>query len=1235
MRVYLFLSLLLISRIELHAQINCSNWLKVVDRNDVVRIGDLDVSGDKITVEAMFNRTMPLGIDLSGGDLVSKHQGAQDCNYLLRANQAEITTTSGYYGAAADCGLELNKTFHCALVYDGATLKFYRNGFLMKSTPATGNLILNDWQTTIGDYAASPPGAQENMTGYINEVRIWNVARTQQELRDHMNTSLANPNSQTGLLAYYTFDNLQNKQGDIQWDGVLGGNALINETNPTCSDFLADSCSIPPVDPIIASFLLPDTICTNTAISIQNTTIGNGNFKWSFCSASMKSTTPSVQNLGNTGGVLSKPTSIDIIKSGNNFYGFLLNADATLARLEFGNDLSNIPAIINLGNLSGSLPTGGERMQILYNKGNWYGIFITSDIHTGSATGIYKIDFGNDIQNTNPVITSWGNLGSLDHPTGLYIVQDNNEWIGFVVNTATNSMTRFEFGENFDNPPIGINIGGSSELSYPSAFHAIKHNNNWTAFVTNSGGSPPGSSSFLSRLDFGGSLLNAPTILNLGNPSNLIHQPTDIKISSSCDEIIGFVSNGPSNNDVIKLDFNNSPQNIPIITSMGSTGSLNHPYSFSNFVWTAGSIYTFIPNFSNNTLTRIHFNSCDNASISTYNGKHPTEIFYKSPGTFFITLKVNEGFPNESFFCKSVVVLPNIDFSFMQEVCDPSVVNFSSAEPLLNNFQWSFGDGTLNTIELSPQYTYKNYGSYEIELKEEGYCPAKKVIDIDMKIDDIIITPDTTICDQTSKTLRTKKSLAFCWYPVDHLDDPYIPNPITSTPNNITYFFNAVITGDNLLNNTVFTGGASTYPYPTIWQETISVTPNTNYAFSLTSIATWLPNNADLYFVINNREVGNIPTPTGNNTTSYVLWNSGSNTKAFIAIINNNATNNFILEDISFASAFFKTDSVIINVDPLVNTTEDTLICRKSSIQLNTTGAMTYTWTPDIALSNSNIANPIASPENTTKYIVTGTTQFGCVSKDSVTITIKPNPVVSISADTTLCYNSTTQLMATGGISYQWSPELGLDNPFSANPRTKNNHSLLFRVKVTGDNDCTTEDSVRVTILPYPSFASSADQIICGPQQIQLRASGGDNYLWSQGSLFDDPTNEQQVVYPQKTTTYTVNISENLCSFDTTINTTITVLSEAFLNSLPNAFTPNNDGKNDCFGIRHWGSEKVEYFAVYNRWGQIVFETKDPTQCWDGNFKGVPQDSGGYAYIIKATTVCGPITKKGLVMLIR
>ena len=261
--------------------------------------------------------------------------------------------------------------------------------------------------------------------------------------------------------------------------------------------------------------------------------------------------------------------------------------------------------------------------------------------------------------------------------------------------------------------------------------------------------------------------------------------------------------------------------------------------------------------------------------------------------------------------------------------------------------------------------------------------------------DNIILTPDTTICIGINKQLRSIPSLGFCWSPTTYLDNPNSPNPITSTPQNITYYFTAQVTGNNIINNGNFSNGnagfTSDYNYTSnnttegqyfvgtnprtwnaslsactdhtsgngnmllingspavdanVWKQTVTVIPNTNYAFSTWIQALWDPNPAQLQFSINGNTIGNPITaslPTCTWTQFYTTWNSGNNTTAEISIVNKNTLvqgNDFALDDISFAPVTFKRDSVIITVETAsVQARTDTLICEGAQVPLTARG---------------------------------------------------------------------------------------------------------------------------------------------------------------------------------------------------------------------------------------------------------------------------------------------------------
>jgi gliding motility-associated-like protein len=117
-------------------------------------------------------------------------------------------------------------------------------------------------------------------------------------------------------------------------------------------------------------------------------------------------------------------------------------------------------------------------------------------------------------------------------------------------------------------------------------------------------------------------------------------------------------------------------------------------------------------------------------------------------------------------------------------------------------------------------------------------------------------------------------------------------------------------------------------------------------------------------------------------------------------------------------------------------------------------------------------------------------------------------------------------------------------------------------------------------------------------------------------------------------TTYYVEIQEGNC-LSQRVPVMIKVIDETRI-SVPNAFSPNSDGIHDTWGINVLGMLKLSYLKVFNRWGQVVFETKDPARRWDGSLNGNPLPVGTYYWILQGTDLYGkPIIQKGPVLIVR
>ena len=1138
----------------------------------------------------------------------------------------------------------------------------------------------------------------------------------------------------------------------------------------------------PSFSQVTPDFIIPDTVCVNTPITIRNTSVGATSYYWNFCTANL-SNPPTVTDLGNIGGLFSTPVFMDYVSDNGKYYGFVTNHyGGNLIRLDFGNSLLNTPVATNLGNFGGILPIafGNEGIQVVKQNGNWFAIITGGhDVSSSTSPRIVKIEFGTNIANPAPIATNWGNIGNMDFPMDLHLYEDAGRWFGITINSQNNTITRIDFTNSFSNVPVATNLGNIGGLDYPTGIFVTTDKGKWYAFVANQS-ETPGQKSTITRLDFGNSLNNTPTGTNLGKMGGLLYDTRDITILKSCDQTIGFAINGgPSSTNIIRLDFNNDLSSVPVASVAGNLVNGTFPHCISKLFRDKSSVYGFVMKAYSHSLTRLEFAGCINASIPATTQKDPPVFSYDAPGTYNINLTIDDGLPTQQMICKKIVVQAPVpsDFSYEQEICDPLTVRFTNSNTAVSEYQWTLGDGTTVNNTLSPSHQYSAYGNFQVTftvLKNKCTPPVGKIIPLHLGKEDIVLTPDTTICDGVTKQLRSLPSVDVCWYPSIDLSNPRISNPVTSTRQNITYYCTIKKPGPNLVTNGDFeagnTGFTSEYNYKTppninggeyyigensqdwnplmspcldhttgkgkmmivngatipgvrVWYQSIPVKPNTNYAFSI-----WIEtvNNADparLRFTINNQEVGS-PINSGAACTwmqLYTTWNSGNQTTAEIAVVNKSTVfsgNDFGLDDISFTEVTTVYDSVKITVEnPSVNAGADAEICTRASVKLGATGANTWNWSPAAGLSDPAIANPMASPANTTEYTVTGTTIHGCVATDKVTINVIGQPVLDKTPDTLVCNNTPIPLraVANGNYSYSWTPAAALNNASTAKPTIP----LLktptkFYVQITDLKNCITRDSVLVDVRPQPDFRAKLPDAVCYNTSSKFEASGGDTYTWAPADQLDDPHSPTPSVKAISPLKYTVLISEKTCGHDSlvkfaplrinplpntdatkmndincvttsaqllatgavtynwfpasavdnpyrrdpktlvdtttqfivkgtnqfgcTANDTIVVYvtkTGTPIFEIPNAFTPNHDGKNDCFGIGRWPNIKLESLEIYNRWGQKIFHGTKSTDCWDGTFKGKPQNSGEYIYIIKAATFCGPLIRKGVLFLIR
>lgn len=335
-------------------------------------------------------------------------------------------------------------------------------------------------------------------------------------------------------------------------------------------------------------------------------------------------------------------------------------------------------------------------------------------------------------------------------------------------------------------------------------------------------------------------------------------------------------------------------------------------------------------------------------------------------------------------------------------------------------------------------------------------------------------------------------------------------------------------------------------------------------------------------------------------------------------------------------------DTINISVFPKPVTTisKDTSICTGgTAVRLSASGGTNYTWTPTGSLNNPNISSPTATPASSTKYIVTIGYGPNCSVKDSVTLTVISRPAFKLfPKDTAVCAATTVSFNASGGDVYAWQGT-GISNPSISNPVATPAGTTNYSVKIT-NNACAVDTTINTTITvnPIPVVtAGKANDINCANSSSQLTASGALSYIWSPDSTLSNGSISNPIAKPLATATYIVKgTSQNGCSRNDTLTVLVNFANTLSQYLMPNAFTPNGDGLNDCYGITSWGTLQSLQFEIFNRWGQKVFSTTNPSKCWDGRYRNSElAESGVYIYSIKAVNACTTITRSGTFTLIR
>ena len=380
--------------------------------------------------------------------------------------------------------------------------------------------------------------------------------------------------------------------------------------------------------------------------------------------------------------------------------------------------------------------------------------------------------------------------------------------------------------------------------------------------------------------------------------------------------------------------------------------------------------------------------------------------------------------------------------------------------------------------------------------------------------------------------------------------------------------------------------------------------------------------------------------PTINNPTVNITQNT-----SYLLVVNHVCTDS-VTNNITVEPIFANSDSlhIICSDNPVVN-------LKGSS---NGTG-VNYIWSSLSNLGDTLNSSLADSTMNTTQlntyqyYYFQVESNNGCFEKDSTFVVIS-DQTITASPDDFICHLDTVFIHAKNNflpnaMDFYWSPAnaiIGKTDTTSIQvaPLT----DTYYYLSAINDSGCVFKDTVLVEVSkinPQNVTASAMDDSVLFGFSTVINATPptGFLYSWTPKEDIANPDESSSEAAPQQTTTYTLLVTDpqnGTCSYKDEVTIVVYEINcgepDIFI---PNAFSPNSDGENDAYQITGKVIQTIE-LQIYNRWGELVFETTDLNESWDGKFNGKPVDPNVFVYQLKATCIDNKeFIKKGNITVIR
>ena len=587
---------------------------------------------------------------------------------------------------------------------------------------------------------------------------------------------------------------------------------------------------------------------------------------------------------------------------------------------------------------------------------------------------------------------------------------------------------------------------------------------------------------------------------------------------------------------------------------------------------------------------------------------------------------------NDADNCNNLVfkfdfeIIPKAEFTIDDNIgCRPFTVTFSNTSNVTDTYLWDFGDGDTSSVDFNPVIVYDSVGVFTTFLYvTDSICMLTDTAEVFITVFD-------------SLELWTSSDIEVC-----------IPEPIdlTSFTNGTgnTFVWSSSVNFNDTLNSNI---------YDSIWSFTPSV--SAMYYIRTENIGCNKIDSVNVnmqilpvaYFVVDDT-AGCVPITVSFNNLSTIPdsheWDYGNgfgsgdldptvtyNTPGvYIALLTVENTFCNIIDSAEITITIL--DSVDLNV-PL-----DQVMCDPIALQLEalTNGtANNFIWSTNINFSdtlNSNVLDStyLSTPTVPTVFYIHASNSE-CFKIDSVSVTFQ-SALIDLTSNDSICDDESTWVyseVTSPNITfsnYVWSPDSII---VSANNQTSievaPNETQYVYLTALSSTGCSISDSIQIFVGNIPQnavVASSSEYTVPEGAEVTLYGEpSGYSYSWFPPNLVDQPTSQETTATLEQTTLFTLFISDGICTkSDTVLVTVYEFLCDDPYLYVPNAFTPNGDGENDVLYVRGPAIQEM-VFRIFDRLGEMVFESFERPFGWDGTFRGKLMNPDVYDYYLKVTCI--------------